>query len=132
MTSDPSKPTLSMTMASFAAPWISMSTRRTMSCTNLRLLASTYLRLPGSWKRKGWPSSDGLSTASWPGFKPIDITLPIKRLGSPDRTVYFIALSNYECLCSVWIGGHGIDPYEQNTQQSPCFGRRVSPHCAHT
>lgn len=26
-----------------------------------------------------------------------------------------------------WIGGHGTLPYEQNTQQSPAFGRRSSP-----
>jgi hypothetical protein len=28
---------------------------------------------------------------------------------------------------SVWIGGHGTEPYEQNTQQSPAFGRSVTP-----
>jgi len=26
-----------------------------------------------------------------------------------------------------WIGGHGTEPYEQNTQQSPGFGRSVAP-----
>ena len=33
--------------------------------------------------------------------------------GTPDR--------------AAWIGGHGTEPYEQNTQQSPAFGRRVTP-----
>jgi hypothetical protein len=28
---------------------------------------------------------------------------------------------------SVWIGGHGTEPYEQNTQQSPDLGRSVAP-----
>jgi hypothetical protein len=28
---------------------------------------------------------------------------------------------------SAWIGGHGTEPKEQNTQQSPCFGRKVAP-----
>jgi hypothetical protein len=28
---------------------------------------------------------------------------------------------------SAWIGGHGTEPYEQNTQQSPGFGRSVAP-----
>jgi hypothetical protein len=32
---------------------------------------------------------------------------------------------------SAWIGGHGTEPEEQNTQQSPGFGRSVAPHCAH-
>jgi hypothetical protein len=27
-----------------------------------------------------------------------------------------------------WIGGQGIEPYEQNTQQSPGFGLSLSPH----
>jgi hypothetical protein len=26
-----------------------------------------------------------------------------------------------------WIGGHGTEPYEQNMQQSPGFGRSVAP-----
>jgi hypothetical protein len=26
-----------------------------------------------------------------------------------------------------WIGGHGTDPYEQNTQQSPGNGFKRSP-----
>jgi hypothetical protein len=25
-------------------------------------------------------------------------------------------------------GGHGVSPYEQNTQQSPAFGASTSPH----
>ena len=29
-----------------------------------------------------------------------------------------------------WIGGHGTEPYEQNTQQSPGFGLKSSPHPA--
>ena len=28
---------------------------------------------------------------------------------------------------SAWIGGQGTEPYEQNTQQSPDFGRSVAP-----
>jgi hypothetical protein len=32
---------------------------------------------------------------------------------------------------SAWIGGHGTDPYEQNTQQSPCFGRSIAPQLVH-
>jgi hypothetical protein len=28
----------------------------------------------------------------------------------------------------VWMGGHGTEPYEQNTQQSPGRGLRRSPH----
>jgi hypothetical protein len=27
-----------------------------------------------------------------------------------------------------WIGGHGTDPKEQNTQQSPGLGLSLSPH----
>ena len=26
-----------------------------------------------------------------------------------------------------WIGGHGTVPEEQNTQQSPVFGRKTAP-----
>jgi hypothetical protein len=29
--------------------------------------------------------------------------------------------------CSAWIGGHGTEPWEQKTQQSPGFGRSVAP-----
>jgi len=29
---------------------------------------------------------------------------------------------------STWTGGHGTLPYEQNTQQSPSFGRSTAPH----
>jgi hypothetical protein len=29
-----------------------------------------------------------------------------------------------------WIGGHGTDPYEQKTQQSPGFGRSIAPQYA--
>src|SRR5262245_3640580 len=32
---------------------------------------------------------------------------------------------------SAWIGGHGTEPYEQNTQQSPCFGRSIAPQPVH-
>src|SRR5262249_10160650 len=32
---------------------------------------------------------------------------------------------------SAWIGGHGTEPYEQNTQQSPCFGRSIVPQPVH-
>jgi hypothetical protein len=28
--------------------------------------------------------------------------------------------------------GHGTDPYEQNTQQSPAFGQSMTPHPAHS
>jgi hypothetical protein len=28
---------------------------------------------------------------------------------------------------SAWIGGQGTEPWEQNTQQSPGFGRSVAP-----
>jgi hypothetical protein len=28
---------------------------------------------------------------------------------------------------SAWTGGHETEPKEQNTQQSPCFGRSVAP-----
>jgi len=31
---------------------------------------------------------------------------------------------------SAWTGGHGTEPYEQNTQQSPGFGRSMTPHPA--
>jgi hypothetical protein len=27
-----------------------------------------------------------------------------------------------------WIGGHGTEPQEQNTQQSPCRGFNLTPH----
>jgi len=27
-----------------------------------------------------------------------------------------------------WMGGHGTEPYEQNTQQSPGRGLSLSPH----
>jgi hypothetical protein len=32
---------------------------------------------------------------------------------------------------AVCFGGQGTDPKEQNTQQSPCFGRSRSPHPSH-
>jgi hypothetical protein len=35
-----------------------------------------------------------------------------------------------EPCSSAWTGGHGTDPYEQNTQQSPGFGRSMTPHPA--
>ena len=31
-----------------------------------------------------------------------------------------------------WIGGHGMLPYEQNTQQSPGLGRSNTPQCGHS
>jgi hypothetical protein len=33
------------------------------------------------------------------------------------------------CAC---IGGHGTEPYEQKTQQSPGFGRNLSPQPVHS
>jgi hypothetical protein len=30
------------------------------------------------------------------------------------------------------IGGHGTDPWEQNTQQSPLFGRNLVPQPVHS
>lgn len=33
---------------------------------------------------------------------------------------------------SVCTGGHFMDPYEQNTQQSPGFGRNSVPHPVHS
>jgi len=35
-------------------------------------------------------------------------------------------------LPSVWIGGHGTEPYEQNTQQSPFFGFSNAPQLVHS
>jgi hypothetical protein len=32
---------------------------------------------------------------------------------------------------SAWIGGHGTEPYEQNTQQSPDCGRSIVPQPVH-
>jgi|SRR5262249_5876031 hypothetical protein len=32
---------------------------------------------------------------------------------------------------SAWIGGQGTEPKEQNTQQSPGFGRSVAPQPVH-
>jgi hypothetical protein len=29
------------------------------------------------------------------------------------------------------MGGHGTEPYEQNTQQSPAFGRSVAQQPVH-
>jgi hypothetical protein len=34
--------------------------------------------------------------------------------------------------CCNWIGGHGTVPYEQNTQQSPGFGRSTVWHAVHS
>jgi len=31
-----------------------------------------------------------------------------------------------------WTGGHGDEPYEQNTQQSPGFGRSLAPQPVHS
>jgi hypothetical protein len=31
-----------------------------------------------------------------------------------------------------WTDGHRTDPLEQNTQQSPVFGRNVMPHPVHS
>jgi hypothetical protein len=33
---------------------------------------------------------------------------------------------------SAWIGGQGTEPYEQNTQQSPRFGRSRTPQPVHS
>jgi hypothetical protein len=33
---------------------------------------------------------------------------------------------------SACTGGHGAEPYEQNTQQSPAFGRSIVPQPAHS
>jgi hypothetical protein len=43
------------------------------------------------------------------------------------------------CLCGFGaqqqavpsLGGQGTEPYEQNTQQSPCFGRSTVPQASH-
>jgi hypothetical protein len=32
---------------------------------------------------------------------------------------------------SAWIGGHGTEPYEQNTQQSPGCSSSVAPQPLH-
>lgn len=33
---------------------------------------------------------------------------------------------------SAWMGGHGTEPYEQKTQQSPGFGRNSVPQPVHS
>lgn len=33
---------------------------------------------------------------------------------------------------AAWTGGHGTDPYEQNTQQSPGLGRNSDLHSPHS
>jgi hypothetical protein len=33
---------------------------------------------------------------------------------------------------SAWMGGHGTDPYEQNTQQSPALGFNSTLHPWHS
>jgi hypothetical protein len=38
------------------------------------------------------------------------------------------SVSPYRCP---WIGGHGTEPKEQNTQQSPSFGRSITPQPEH-
>src|SRR5580704_11682842 len=37
------------------------------------------------------------------------------------------AVGRHVGVSPAWMGGHGTEPYEQNTQQSPGFGRRSSP-----
>ncbi len=32
---------------------------------------------------------------------------------------------------TIWMGGHGTEPYEQKTQQSPSFGLNSVPHPLH-
>ena len=59
--------------------------------------------------------SRGVSIAQW------DDSYPVQQGGAP--------------VCperSAWIGGHGTEPYEQNTQQSPGFGRNVIPQPVQT
>jgi hypothetical protein len=36
-------------------------------------------------------------------------------------------LEQPRCICT---GGHLTEPYEQNTQQSPTFGRSTALHCS--
>ena len=33
---------------------------------------------------------------------------------------------------SAWMGGQGAEPYEQKTQQSPGFGRKIIPQPVHS
>lgn len=33
---------------------------------------------------------------------------------------------------SAWTGGQDTEPYEQNTQQSPAFGRKSTPQPVHS
>lgn len=45
-----------------------------------------------------------------------------------DSAVYWVEQQSVDPF---WIGGHGADPYEQNTQQSPFCGVKVSPQPRH-
>ena len=36
------------------------------------------------------------------------------------------------CLPDCWIGGQGLVPYEQYTQQSPASGLSTTWHCVHS
>lgn len=40
-----------------------------------------------------------------------------------------LQLEQPRCICT---GGHLIEPNEQNTQQSPAFGRSTVLHCSHS
>jgi hypothetical protein len=40
-----------------------------------------------------------------------------------------LQLEQPRCICT---GGHLTEPYEQNTQQSPAFGRSTVLHCSHS
>jgi hypothetical protein len=47
----------------------------------------------------------------------------------PARQGRFAGLQQFRCC---WIGGHLTVPYEQNTQQSPAFGRSKAAQLRHS
>jgi len=70
----------------------------------------------------------GLASRVWFGS---DVSVPIfRRRHSIGRCSAALghAKSYEQQPASAWAGGHGTEPYEQNTQQSPGRGFRRSPH----
>jgi hypothetical protein len=54
----------------------------------------------------------------------------VRRRAIPQPNQFVRVVQPQPCCC--WIGGHLTDPNEQNTQQSPAFGRSRVLHPTHS
>ena len=85
---------------------------------------------PNSWT--GWGTENSRKRRRYGAELKAQILHECDRPGASVATVgghQALQLEQPRCICT---GGHLTEPYEQNTQQSPGFGRSTALQCSHS